>query len=727
MLRQSLSKLIQKEYLKSIIFPLLLIEAMLLWAYFWSNAHVSESTQKALIEETKIHIKEISSRSAEIVNVTFKDVSHMTELFRQEHETFFARFDPQHVGIKSHNYQQLENGVITNTQQTPNACTLFYSNIKQTSPYRLEKAIATEELDGFYNTMLQSNPHIAQVYFNSHDSMNRLCPFMPDALNQYAHDIDIPKYNFYFLADEKHNPQKKIVWTDAYLDPAGLGWMISAIAPVYKGDFLEGVVGVDITIDQLISNILSLRLPYRSMSLLVDEQGHMLGMSQALESYLGIHELTSHAYDAPVENTISKPKDFNLFDNKTNVLASFLTKMVKENTPLDEFRYADTDFLITQNPISQTGWKLILLLDKDSLLKRGKDLKAKTDFIGYIALGFMALFYLVFLFILISRAQRFSAQILTPLHELIQATRSLKDKLVTTKLPHSDIIELNTLLDNFSAMSHELQNLYDSMDKKIKEGILENMETQKMMIYQSRLAQMGEMISMIAHQWRQPLGAISTVTASIKLKQSLKKFDLTTQEGRIAQDEFLTTAIDKIENYIQFLTNTIDDFRNFFKPDQRHEKSSLAHIIEKTLRIIGKSLDVHKIAVEIDNRSTREFITYEAQVTQVLINILKNAQDVLLDKKIENATIRLNAYEEKEFFVIEIEDNAGGIPEAIISKVFDPYFSTKAEKNGTGLGLYMSKTIIEEHCHGILSVCNTERGAKFSVKIRGEYDVRSDQ
>lgn len=104
---------------------------------------------------------------------------------------------------------------------------------------------------------------------------------MPDALSQYAHDINIPTFNFYYLADKIHNPQQKVVWTDAYLDPAGLGWMISAIAPVYKGDFLEGVVGIDVTIDQLITNILSIQLPYTSMAMLVDEKGHILGMSKA--------------------------------------------------------------------------------------------------------------------------------------------------------------------------------------------------------------------------------------------------------------------------------------------------------------------------------------------------------------------------------------------------------------------------------------------------------------
>ena len=722
MMQYSLSKLVKKEYLKSIIYPLLLIEAMLLGAYFWSNAYVNTATQNTLIEESKVHIKEISKRSATIINSEFKAISDITLLFQKEHENFFASYNPSLIINKDSSYSVTDTGVITNTKKREDSCTLFFSNVQKQEPHRLEKAIATEKLDAFYNAILNTNENIAQVYFNSYDSMNRLCPFMPDALSQYAHDINIPTFNFYYLADKIHNPQQKVVWTDAYLDPAGLGWMISAIAPVYKGDFLEGVVGIDVTIDQLITNILSIQLPYTSMAMLVDEKGHILGMSKALEPYLGIKELTSHNYKAPIETTISKPQDFHILKNKTNLLAMSLGRMLEENTNISEFHSANGDFIITQHNIPQTNWKFVLLLDQESLLANSTKLKDKTNVVGFIALGLMVLFYLIFLFALLSRANQFSNQILSPLYELIEATKKFKDKLTTMKMERSHIIEINTLLDNFTAMSQELQELYDSMDRKIKEGVVEKMETQKMMIYQSRLAQMGEMISMIAHQWRQPLGAISAVTASIKLKQSLKKFDLLTEEGRKEQEAFLTTSISKIDNYIQFLTTTIDDFRNFFRPEQQHEQTSLKIIIERALNLIGKSLEVHKITLNFTNSSDNDLITYETQVMQVIINIIKNAQDVILEKKLENGTIWLNAYEENAFFVITIEDNAGGIPESIITKIFDPYFSTKSERNGTGLGLYMSKTIIEEHCHGALYVENTPNGAKFTIKIRGEHN-----
>ena len=721
-MKNTLQNLIKQEYLKSIIFPLLIIETMLLVAYFWSNAFVNEATQKALIEETKANIKEISQRSATIVNNEFRSIANITALFQKGHEKFFSSYNPLHVKTNDPIYTVTNDGVIVNAKRKENSCTLFFSNVQKNNPNRLEKAVATESMDDLYNSVLQSNENIAQLYFNSFDSMNRLCPYMKDALEQYPHDIDIPIYNFYYLADAKHNPSKKVVWTEAYLDPAGAGWMISAIAPVYKGDFLEGVVGIDVTIDKLITNILSIKLPYTSSAMLVDKSGNILAMDSALEPMLGLRELTSHTYEAPVVQTIAKPKDFNLFQN-TNSLSQYLSQVIKNNENLSRFESKNNRLIITQNSIEETDWRLILVLDEDSLLAPSQALKSKTDTIGYFALAFMALFYLVFLLLIIKRSKDFSNRMLNPIQNLIEATKDLKGKLSIAKLERSGIFEIDTLIENFTTMSKTLQELYGSMERKIAQGIAKNMEAQKIMIHQSRLAQMGEMISMIAHQWRQPLGAIGTVLMSIQLKSTLNKFDLTSEEGRLEHKAYLESSISKMDSYLKYLTSTIDDFRNFFKPEQEHEEVSIETILQNTFGIIGKSLEINNIALHVKNESHTTFITYGKKITQVLMNIIKNAHDAILEHKIEDGTIWLHTYEKEEYFVIEIEDNAGGIKPEIMEKIFDPYFSTKNEKNGTGLGLYMSKMIIEQHCRGTLNASNTSKGAKFVITFQGEKNA----
>ena len=252
-----------------------------------------------------------------------------------------------------------------------------------------------------------------------------------------------------------------------------------------------------------------------------------------------------------------------------------------------------------------------------------------------------------------------------------------------------------------------------NLEKRVEEELYNNRAKDKHILQQSRLAQMGEMISMIAHQWRQPLGSISAVATSLKLKTALNKFDLTIPEGREAHKKFIFESMEKIESYVNFLTHTIDDFRNFFKPDKQQELSTTTLLIERTLEIIGKALEINGITIRVENKVTKEILTYTNEVTQVILNILKNAEDILKERKVANACITISTKEGKGVQIIEIEDNGGGINDEILPHIFEPYFSTKDEKNGSGLGLYMSKTIIEEHCHGSLEVRNTEHGAKF--------------
>ncbi len=264
----------------------------------------------------------------------------------------------------------------------------------------------------------------------------------------------------------------------------------------------------------------------------------------------------------------------------------------------------------------------------------------------------------------------------------------------------------------------ELLAINQSLEKRVEEEVQKNRQKDQHILQQSRLAQMGEMISMIAHQWRQPLGSISAVVASMKLKILLNKFDLSTADGRTAHTLFTNDSLNKIEEFVRFLTNTIDDFRNFFKPDKQKERVPTSKLVGRTLEIIGKALEINGIDIKIEHCATREVLTYTNELTQVILNILKNAEDVIKERSISPALITITTREMKGYQVIEIEDNAGGIPEHVLPHIFEPYYSTKNEKNGTGLGLYMSKIIIEEHCQGSIQALNTQTGAKFIVMLQ---------
>lgn len=242
---------------------------------------------------------------------------------------------------------------------------------------------------------------------------------------------------------------------------------------------------------------------------------------------------------------------------------------------------------------------------------------------------------------------------------------------------------------------------------KLKMQTKRNEEQISYMLHQSRQAQMGEMLSLIAHQWRQPLSSISAITGSLAIDIALDNYD---------KDSF-EKELEAIDELSQHLSSTINDFRDFFKENKQKNLVTIQELIEGAIIIIGIALESKKIELIFDLQEEVTISTFVNEVKQVILNILKNAEDILTEKEQKDPKIWIASYVENEFVYITIEDNAGGIDEKVIPKIFDPYFSTKRSSNGTGLGLYMSKTIINEHCKGKLSVVNTRNGAKFTIAL----------
>ncbi len=217
---------------------------------------------------------------------------------------------------------------------------------------------------------------------------------------------------------------------------------------------------------------------------------------------------------------------------------------------------------------------------------------------------------------------------------------------------------------------------------------------EQLLIQQSKLASMGEMIANIAHQWRQPLSIISTSATGIKIQK----------EMGILDDDSEIKSLDCINENAQYLSNTIEDFRDFFKKSKIKNLVNLNTLLEKTLKLIITRLKNKKITI-INNCTDIEFETYEREMIQVFMNIINNSIDAFENKDYEKFIF----FETKKFenkIVIKIKDNAGGIDENILDKIFEPYFTTKESKQGTGIGLYMCNEIVVKHFNGEISVTN---------------------
>ena len=287
--------------------------------------------------------------------------------------------------------------------------------------------------------------------------------------------------------------------------------------------------------------------------------------------------------------------------------------------------------------------------------------------------------------------------------EMLNSTLEKKVQLRTQELELSN--------KNLKLKTSELEYLNNTLDTRIKEEINNRKKQEQLLIQQSKLAEMGEMISMIAHQWRQPLSALSTIIQNIHLRYSLDKLD----KEYLDKQRVLSNAL------TEKMSKTIEDFRNFFKPNKEKHAFSIKDAISQTIFLIDDSFKSNSIKIEIQILDDIKLFGFESELSQVLLNILTNSKDAFLEKNIENPHILIKTKRIQTHIKILISDNAGGINESIINKIFEPYFTTKDSYNGTGLGLYMSKIIIEQNMQGELKVRNIPQGVEFTIYIPINY------
>ena len=263
------------------------------------------------------------------------------------------------------------------------------------------------------------------------------------------------------------------------------------------------------------------------------------------------------------------------------------------------------------------------------------------------------------------------------------------------------------ILEEALKQNYHIQRELEKANKELNSLRKQITEQQAIMIEQQKLASMGEMIGNIAHQWRQPLNALGLVLQNIK-----KAYE----RGRL-DDAYLEKAINKGKMLTNKMSSTIDDFRNLLKTKKLKEHFFIKEIILEVIEITEMSLKNHNIELVLKQNETLEIYSYPNELFQVLVNLINNAKDAFVEAD-KNGIITIKTYQKDNSIFIEVIDNAGGIKLDNINKVFEPYFTTKDK--GTGIGLYMSKMIIEKDMKGILSVENIDNGAKFVIKLAKE-------
>lgn len=254
----------------------------------------------------------------------------------------------------------------------------------------------------------------------------------------------------------------------------------------------------------------------------------------------------------------------------------------------------------------------------------------------------------------------------------------------------------------------ELEDFNTTLENRIYEEVQKNKEQEQLLIQKSKLIALGEMINNIAHQWRQPLSELSAIMMTLKFKYNLGKLDSTAMNQKSKE----------AENILEYMSKTIDDFRDFFMPSKEKKEFFVKEAIDSVLNIIGTTAQEENIQIHKIISKDAKILGHKNAFEQVLLNIITNAKHILVSEHIKNPQINIILKTDERYTYLCISDNAGGIKVTPIEKIFEPYFTTKEDTGGTGIGLYMSKIIIEKTMSGILIVKNEKDGACFTIKLK---------
>jgi signal transduction histidine kinase/CheY-like chemotaxis protein len=684
----SLNQILSNHFLRYSLVPIFIIEISLLILYFTINVYIYNQNTITLKDDALNNSLEVLKYESNKIDQVLSKISMLATTMQKDHERVLS--NPQNYRVsKVPDFNTAANGVFY--KESKYGSSLYYSSKTKITSKERSKAIVTEAMDPLLKDIVDLNPNIVASYFNSYDNMNRLYPYINNVYEQYGAHINMEDYNFYFLADKKHNPKKRSVWTDAYLDPAGNGWMISCITPIYNKNFLEGVSGLDITIENFVSNILDTKLPYDGKMFLVDENGMILAMPQRIEKLLGLEELKKHIYTDVITKTVTKPEEFNIYKNESPFGAQF-KNLLSDKKHYSELVIDDEKYILMTHTVNETKWQLMIVLEEKKIFASVYALKMLSEKIGYLAILFMGIFYLLFFYFLFKKTRKVSDEIVKPLGKLTQQTSKVTDS--TEKLEPIDthISEISILSHNFSSMVNRLNKA-----TRAKSEFLANM----------------------SHEIRTPMNGI---IGMLHLALNSKLDD--------TQRNYLN-KMNASANALLVIINDILDISKIEAGKMKIEKSNfdLKETVNNVISLIETKASQKNIKLNVyyDDELGRGFYGDSLRLSQILTNLLGNAV-----KFTDGGQISLEVKKQQNQKVyFEVRDTGIGISVEQMDKLFKPFTQadsgTTKKYGGTGLGLAISKQLVEIMNGKIWVQSEKGEGSCFMFEIELEKLGEDDQ
>ena len=473
----TLERLIYKNYLKTSLASIFLIGLVLTIIYFSVNNNMIKKNINFILKEIKNNTYQLINEKTILIEKKISEIESLTKSLQTQHENFFK--NPQKYNLmKKPKFDFAKNGTYYKVDNNGGS-SVFVSKDTKIDDALKNELIETEIFDLTFKTLVDHDKDIVAIYYNSSKNYNRYFPFLEDVYNVFPPDMKMKNYNFYYLANEKYNKERKVVFTDVYLDPAKQGWLISAIVPIYNENKLEGVTGIDITVDDFINSFLDNNLPYDGKSFIMDNSGKIIAMPKEIKEIFNIRDISKYEYklNEKIKHTIYRSDEFSIFNYPDRKVVNTFENIIENKSYNHDIKIDDKEYLLFTNKMKNTSWRIISLIDKDKVLKEVHELELYYKKLGLLIIVTIILFYVGFFFFLQYKARKFVKLINVPLLKIIDITKNLGTNKNIKSLESCGIFEIDKVNNNFNTLVNEL----DYRTNKLIEE-----ETKR--VYQEKLA-----------------------------------------------------------------------------------------------------------------------------------------------------------------------------------------------------------------------------------------------
>lgn len=665
------------------------------WSYQASVSYMGEHVEDSLSEMARLESRGI--------NQALRSIEQTVDLFRHQaaHALASERSFQEEDSVRM---AYSPDGAFYTSQDKPSGgAAIFYSGFVPVSGPERDKVARSLALEPLMKDIITTEPLSASIYFNTHDSLNIIYPYF-DVIDQYPVRMDIPAYNFYYEADAAHNPERGVRWTDVYLDPAGHGWMTSAIAPVYQEDFLEGVVGIDVTVSTITQTVLNLDFPWNGYGLLLDNDGTILALPEAGETDWNLDEITEHHYQEAIMQDTFKPLDFNLYNRQD--LQGFPAAVALSDSGTANLTLENESKVASWATIEQTGWKLVIIVPQAAVFAGVNQMQESLSQIGFYSLAAFIALNLLLLVAIIRYAQTTGDRIAKPLQAINAIVRQIGEGEYDQTVPDISVHELRETAETIVQMGHQLDEAMSN------NAILQTANNLK-----------SEFIANMSHEIRTPVHAILGYTSLLRE---------TTSNGR--QIKYIDTIQKAGTNLLTIINGILD----------------LSKLEAGMINLQPEPFDLHSMLLEIQElyaydceRKGIQFkliqdpglpeiiVLDELRLRQILVNLVGNAT-----KFTEHGSIGLSARAIPQTpqpadspdparitLVLAVQDSGIGIPHNQIKRIFEPFRQKDGQSSrkygGTGLGLAIVQRFVDL-MNGKIQVDSIEgQGTIFTVTLPG--------